>query len=58
MLKNASNFVRMIPAIFKFEFNSDSYDINSWIGFIKTKNVRILSVIEKKNLTTAKILFF
>ena len=58
MLKNASNFVRMIPAIFKFEFNSDSYDINSWIGFIKTKNVRILSVIEKKKLDVSKNFIF
>ena len=47
MLQNTSNFLEMIPAIFKFEFNSDNYNTNSWTGFIKTKNVRILSIIEK-----------
>ena len=60
MLQNISKFLQMIPAIFKFEFNSDSYDSNSWIGFIKTKNLRILLIIEKKCLfllTSAKNLF-
>ena len=47
MLQNTLNFLEMIPAIFKFEFNSDNYNTNSWTGFIKTKNVRILSIIEK-----------
>ena len=47
MLHNTSNFVEMIPAILKFECNCDSYDTNRSIGFIKAKNVRILSIIEK-----------
>ena len=41
MLQNTSNFAQMIPA------NSDSYDTNSWIGFIINKNLRILSIIKK-----------
>ena len=38
MLQNNSNFLQMITAIVKFKFNSNSYDNNSWIGFIKKKN--------------------
>ena len=41
MLQNTSNFAQMNSA------NSDSYDTNSWIGFIKNQNVRILSIIKK-----------